>query len=57
MTIPSPNINVFVSEVDLFDYKSGEPSPEFRTILRVIDVGPPIKPNLILDSARLAGVR
>jgi hypothetical protein len=36
---PSPGTNVFVSEVDLFDYKSGEPSPEFHTILRVIDVG------------------
>ena len=42
MTIPSPNITVFVSEVDLFDYKSGEPSPEVPTILRVIDVSPPI---------------
>lgn len=38
MTILSPNTNVFVSKVDLFDYKSGEPPPEFRTILRVIDV-------------------
>jgi hypothetical protein len=41
-TLSSPNINVFVSEVDLFDYRSGEPAPEFLTILRVIDVGSPI---------------
>jgi chromosome segregation ATPase len=38
MTIVSPSINVFVSKVDLFDYKSGEPSSEYRTILRVLDV-------------------
>ncbi len=38
MTIPSPNTNVFVSEVDIFDYKSGEPLPQYRTILRVLDV-------------------
>ena len=35
----SPNTNVFVSEVDLFDYRQGEPSPEYPTMLRVIDVG------------------
>ena len=39
MTIPSAQINVFVSEVDLFDYREGEPSPEYSTILRVLDVG------------------
>lgn len=38
MTISSPHINVFVSEVDLFDYRSGEPPLEYPTILRVIDV-------------------
>ena len=38
-TIPSTLINVFVSEVDLFDYREGEPSPEYSTILRVLDVG------------------
>jgi hypothetical protein len=38
MMILSPNTNVFVSSVDLFDYKSGEPPLEYRTILRVIDV-------------------
>jgi chromosome segregation ATPase len=38
MTILSLNTNVFVSSVDIFDYKSGEPPPEYRTILRVIDV-------------------
>lgn len=38
MTTLSPNANVFVSDVDLFDYRSGEPPPEYRTILRVIDV-------------------
>ncbi len=42
LMILSPNINVFVSEVDLFDYKSGEPAPEFRTILRVINVCSPL---------------
>jgi hypothetical protein len=36
--IVSPNIKVFVSEVDLFDYSSGEPGPDYRTILRVINV-------------------
>lgn len=40
--IPSPNITVFVSEVDLFDYKSGEPAPDYRTVLRVIDVSSPL---------------
>jgi len=38
MTILSSKTNVFVSMVDIFDYKSGEPPPEYRTILRVIDV-------------------
>jgi chromosome segregation ATPase len=38
MTILSPRTNVFVSKVDLFDYKSGEPPLEYRTILRVIEV-------------------
>lgn len=38
MTIFSPRTNVFVSKEDLFDYKSGEPPLEYRTILRVIDV-------------------
>ena len=38
MTILSPNTNVFVSAVDIFDYRSGEPPPEYRTILRVLDV-------------------
>ena len=51
MTIPSPNTNVFVSKVDLFDYKSGEPSPEYRTILRVIDVSGYPQPYLIIDPA------
>lgn len=36
--ILSPNSNVFVSEVDLFDYRSGEPDPQYPTILRVINV-------------------
>ena len=36
--ILSPNSNVFVSEVDLFDYRDGEPDPQYPTILRVIDV-------------------
>jgi hypothetical protein len=39
----SPNTTVFVSEVDLFDYRSGEPAAKYPTILRVIDVSfPPI---------------
>ena len=38
MNILSLKINVFVSAVDIFDYKSGEPPPEYRTILRVLDV-------------------
>lgn len=38
--ILSPNSNVFVSEVDLFDYRSGEPDPQYPTILRVINVSP-----------------
>jgi hypothetical protein len=38
MMIISPTTNVFVSDVDIFDYKSGEPPPEYLTILRVIDV-------------------
>jgi hypothetical protein len=40
MVIPSPNTTVFVSEVDLFDYRSGEPGPDYHTILRVLDVSP-----------------
>jgi chromosome segregation ATPase len=36
--ILSPNSAVFVSEVDLFDYRDGEPDPQYPTILRVIDV-------------------
>ncbi|KAI0300233.1 P-loop containing nucleoside triphosphate hydrolase protein [Russula brevipes] len=32
----NPNTNVFVSEVDLFDYRSGEPGPDYCTILRVL---------------------
>jgi hypothetical protein len=42
LMILSPNTNVFVSQVDLFDYKSGEPAPEHRTILRVINVCSPL---------------
>jgi hypothetical protein len=38
MTVLSFKTSVFVSSVDLFDYRSGEPPPEYRTILRVIDV-------------------
>jgi len=41
----SPNTSVFVSDVDLFDYRSGEPAPEYPTILRVIDVSSPL--NLV----------
>ena len=42
LMFPSPNISVFVSGVDLFDYRSGEPAPEYPTILRVIDVSSPL---------------
>jgi hypothetical protein len=38
LMVLSPKINVFVSEVDLFDYSRGEPGPEYPTILRVLNV-------------------
>ena len=49
LMIISPNINVIVSEVDLFDYSSGEPAPQYRTVLRVIDVSLTPTLALILD--------
>ena len=30
--------NIVISEVDLFDYSRGEPSAEYTTVLRVLDV-------------------
>jgi hypothetical protein len=51
----SPNISVFVSGVDLFDYRSGEPAPEYPTILRVIDVSSPLNLARFLIQ-HLAGV-
>ncbi|KAH9990809.1 P-loop containing nucleoside triphosphate hydrolase protein [Russula vinacea] len=49
----NPSINVFVSEVDLFDYKSGEPSPDFHTILRVIDVSNEFVLRILINQAKI----
>ena len=53
--ILSQNANVFVSEVDLFDYSSGEPDPRYPTILRVIDVSSSLTSSLMLNAADIPG--
>jgi chromosome segregation ATPase len=57
LMVDSPSINVFVSEVDLFDYSSGEPGPDYCTILRVINVSSILSYFSFFDIAHLAGVR
>ncbi|KAF8500946.1 P-loop containing nucleoside triphosphate hydrolase protein [Russula emetica] len=49
----NPSTNVFVSNVDLFDYKSGEPPPEYLTILRVIDVSDEFVLRILINQAKI----
>ncbi|KAN0139913.1 P-loop containing nucleoside triphosphate hydrolase protein [Lactarius tabidus] len=49
----NPNSNVFVSEVDLFDYRSGEPDPQYPTILRVIDVTDEFVLRILINQAKI----
>lgn len=49
----NPNSNVFVSEVDLFDYRSGEPDPQYPTILRVINVTDEFVLRILINQAKI----
>ncbi|KAH9980223.1 hypothetical protein BGW80DRAFT_1274148 [Lactifluus volemus] len=49
----NPNTTVFVSEVDLFDYKSGEPPPNYPTILRVINVSDEFVLRILINQAKI----
>ncbi|KAI9509233.1 hypothetical protein F5148DRAFT_978695, partial [Russula earlei] len=49
----NPHIDVFVSEVDLFDYKSGEPALDYLTILRVLDVSDEFVLRILINQARI----
>ncbi|KAI9465450.1 P-loop containing nucleoside triphosphate hydrolase protein [Lactarius psammicola] len=49
----NPNSNVFVSEVDLFDYRSGEPDPQYPTVLRVIDVTDEFVLRILINQVKI----
>ncbi|KAI0304378.1 P-loop containing nucleoside triphosphate hydrolase protein [Multifurca ochricompacta] len=49
----NPNTNVFVSEVDLFNYRSGEPEPQYPTILRAIDVSDDFVLRILINQAKI----
>ncbi|KAH9042087.1 P-loop containing nucleoside triphosphate hydrolase protein [Lactarius pseudohatsudake] len=49
----NPNTSVFVSEVDLFEYRDGEPDPKYPTILRVIDVTDEFVLRILINQAKI----
>ncbi|KAI9443259.1 P-loop containing nucleoside triphosphate hydrolase protein [Lactarius indigo] len=49
----NPNTSVFVSEVDLFEYRSGEPDPKYPTVLRVIDVTDEFVLRILINQAKI----
>ncbi|KAH9049872.1 P-loop containing nucleoside triphosphate hydrolase protein [Lactarius hengduanensis] len=49
----NPNTSVFVSEVDLFEYRDGEPDPKYPTVLRVIDVTDEFVLRILINQAKI----
>ncbi|KAI0269879.1 P-loop containing nucleoside triphosphate hydrolase protein [Gloeopeniophorella convolvens] len=49
----NPSINVFVTEVDLFDYSQGEPAPHYTTILRVLDISNEFVVRILINQAKI----
>ncbi|KAI0789611.1 P-loop containing nucleoside triphosphate hydrolase protein [Abortiporus biennis] len=47
------NVTIFITDVDLFDYSSGEPPAEYRTVLRVLDITQPFVLRVLINQTAM----
>ncbi|KAI0084778.1 P-loop containing nucleoside triphosphate hydrolase protein [Irpex rosettiformis] len=48
--------NIVISEVDLFDYSTGEPPAEYTTVLRILDISDEYVLRILINSANIEGI-
>ena len=49
------DVPVVTSERDLFDYRSGEPDPQFDTVLRILDISDEFVKRQLITQNRIEG--